>query len=71
MTRIARLRATPATVPHEAPLRHGNGVHRGRFVRTPVEVETDDRDLGWPGWNPRVPNADGADPAAVAVRSRR
>lgn len=46
MTRIARIRATPVTVPLEAPLRHSNGAHWGRFVRTLVEVETDDGYLG-------------------------
>ena len=40
-TTIARIRATPVTVPLEAPLRHSNGAHWGRFVRTIVEVETD------------------------------
>ena len=42
MTAIARIRATPVTVPLEAPLLHSNGAHWGRFVRTLVEVETDD-----------------------------
>ena len=46
MTRIARIRATPVTVPLEAPLRHSNGAHWGRFVRTLVEVESDDGYLG-------------------------
>jgi glucarate dehydratase len=46
MTRIARIRATPVTVPLRAPLRHSNGVHWGRFVRTLVEVETDDGYVG-------------------------
>ena len=46
MTRIARIRATPVTVPLEAPLRHSNGAHWGRFVRTLVEVETDDGYVG-------------------------
>lgn len=46
MTRIARIRATPVTVPLEAPLRHSNGAHWGRFVRTLVEVETDDGFVG-------------------------
>jgi glucarate dehydratase len=46
MTRIARIRATPVTVPLQAPLRHSNGAHWGRFVRTLVEVETDDGYLG-------------------------
>lgn len=39
--RIADIRATTVTVPLEAPLRHSNGAHWGRFVRTIVEVETD------------------------------
>lgn len=40
--KITDIRATPVTVPLEAPLRHANGCHWGRFVRTIVEVETDD-----------------------------
>jgi glucarate dehydratase len=44
--RIADFRATPVTVPLEAPLRHANGCHWGRFVRTIVEVETDDGLVG-------------------------
>lgn len=43
---IADIRATTVTVPLEAPLRHSNGAHWGRFVRTIVEVETDDGYLG-------------------------
>src|SRR5687767_2492983 len=39
--RIIDLRATTVTVPLVAPLRHSNGCHWGRFVRTIVEVETD------------------------------
>ena len=39
--RITALRATTVTVPLEAPLRHANGCHWGRFVRTIVEVDTD------------------------------
>ena len=38
---ISDIRATTVTVPLEAPLRHANGCHWGRFVRTIVEVETD------------------------------
>src|SRR5699024_3167686 len=37
--RIARPRATTAAVPLEAPLRHSNGAHWGRFVRTIAEGE--------------------------------
>ncbi|WP_188456262.1 enolase C-terminal domain-like protein [Virgibacillus oceani] len=40
--RITRIKPTTVTVPLEAPLRHSNGVHWGRFVRTIVEVETDE-----------------------------
>jgi len=44
--RITDIRATPVTVPLEAPLRHANGCHWGRFVRTIVEVETDEGIVG-------------------------
>src|SRR5580765_8204358 len=44
--KITDIRATTVTVPLEAPLRHANGVHWGRFVRTIVEVETDDGLIG-------------------------
>ena len=40
------LRATTVTVPLEAPLRHANGCHWGRFVRKIVEVETDEGLVG-------------------------
>jgi glucarate dehydratase len=43
---IRDLRATPVSVPLEAPLRHANGCHWGRFVRTIVEVETGDGLVG-------------------------
>jgi glucarate dehydratase len=45
-TTISAIRATPVTVPLEAPLRHSNGAHWGRFVRTVVEVETSDGYVG-------------------------
>ena len=44
--KIADLRATTVTIPIEAPLRHANGCHWGRFVRTIVEVETDEGLIG-------------------------
>ena len=44
--RISDIRATTVTVPLEAPLRHANGCHWGRFVRTIVEVETDSGIIG-------------------------
>jgi glucarate dehydratase len=40
--KITDIRPTTVTVPLEAPLRHANGVHWGRFVRTIVEVDTDE-----------------------------
>jgi glucarate dehydratase len=39
--KIKDIRATTVTVPLAAPLRHANGCHWGRFVRTIVEVEAD------------------------------
>jgi glucarate dehydratase len=44
--KITDLRATTVTVPIEAPLRHANGCHWGRFVRTIVEIETDEGLIG-------------------------
>jgi len=44
--KISDIRATTVTVPIEAPLRHANGCHWGRFVRTIVEVETDEGLIG-------------------------
>ena len=44
--KITDIRATTVIVPLEAPLRHANGCHWGRFVRTIVEVETDNGLIG-------------------------
>ncbi len=44
--KIKDIRATTVSVPLEAPLRHANGCHWGRFVRTIVEVETDNGLVG-------------------------
>lgn len=44
--KIVDIRATTVAIPLEAPLRHSNGGHWGRFVRTIVEVETDDGLVG-------------------------
>jgi glucarate dehydratase len=44
--KITDIRATTVTVPLEAPLLHANGAHWGRFVRTIVEVETDEGLIG-------------------------
>ena len=40
--KITDIKATTVTVPLDAPLRHANGCHWGRFVRTIIEVETDE-----------------------------
>lgn len=44
--RIVDIRPTTVTVPLEAPLRHSNGAHWGRFVRTIVEVEANNGLVG-------------------------
>src|SRR4051794_9633187 len=44
--KIVDIRATTVTVPLESPLRHANGCHWGRFVRTIVEVEADNGLVG-------------------------
>ena len=44
--KITDIRATTVTVPLEAPLRHAAGAHWGRFVRTIVEIETDEGIVG-------------------------
>jgi len=44
--KIVDIRPTTVTVPLEAPLRHSNGEHWGRFVRTIIEVETDEGLIG-------------------------
>ncbi|WP_213452183.1 enolase C-terminal domain-like protein [Rhizomonospora bruguierae] len=44
--KIVDIRATTVAIPLEAPLRHANGGHWGRFVRTIVEVVTDEGLVG-------------------------
>ena len=44
--KIVDIRATTVAVPLEAPLRHASGAHWGRFIRTIVEIETDDGIIG-------------------------
>src|SRR6266480_3265608 len=44
--KITDLRATTVSVPLEASLRHANGCHWGRFVRTVVELEADNGLVG-------------------------
>jgi glucarate dehydratase len=45
--KIIDIKATTVTVPLEAPLRHAAGCHWGRFVRTIIEVETDEGITGF------------------------
>lgn len=45
--KITNLKATTVTLPLESPLRHSNGAHWGRFVRTILEVETDEGITGY------------------------
>ena len=45
--KITDIKATTVTVPLEAPLRHSAGCHWGRFVRTIVELHTDEGLVGW------------------------
>jgi glucarate dehydratase len=40
--KITDIRATTVAVPLEASLRYCNGIHPGRFIRTLVEVDTDE-----------------------------
>jgi len=44
--KITDIKPTTVSVPLEAPLRHASGCHWGRFVRTIVEVETDEGIVG-------------------------
>lgn len=44
--KITGIRPTTVAIPLEAPLRHANGGHWGRFVRTIVEVDTDEGLVG-------------------------
>ena len=47
MSTIADIKATTVAVPLEAPLRHANGTHWGRFVRTIIEVIDTEGRSGW------------------------
>ncbi len=45
--KITSVSATTVSVPLEAPIRHANGAHWGRFLRTVVRVDTDEGITGW------------------------
>jgi len=63
--RITDVRATSVTVPLEAPLRHANGCHWGRFVRTIIELETD---TGLVGLGEMGGGGEAAEGAILALR---
>ena len=44
--KITDIKATTVAVPLEAPIRHANGCHWGRFIRTIVQVYTDEGIVG-------------------------
>ncbi len=70
--KITDLRATTVTMPLEAPLRHSNGAHWGRFVRTIVEIETDEglTGVGEMGGGGQSAEAAIAGPEALSPRPR-
>jgi glucarate dehydratase len=43
---IRDIRATTVAMPLEAPIRHASGAHWGKFIRTLVEIETEDGLIG-------------------------
>lgn len=64
--RISDIKATTVTVPLEAPLRHSAGTHWGRFVRTIVQVYTDD---GLVGVGEMGGGGESAEAAILAMKS--
>ena len=63
---ISDIRATSVAVPLEAPIRHAHGAHWGRFVRTIVEVETDE---GLVGLGEMGGGGESAEAAVAAMKS--
>jgi glucarate dehydratase len=63
--KIVDIVPTTVTVPLEAPIRHSNGAHWGRFVRTVVEVRTD---AGWSGWGEMGGGGESAEAAFRALK---
>ncbi len=64
--KITDIKATTITIPLEAPLRHAAGCHWGRFVRTIIEVETDE---GITGLGEMGGGGESAEAAFRAMRS--
>ena len=66
MSTIADIRATTVAVPLEAPLRHANGTHWGRFVRTIIEIIDTD---GQSGWGEMGGGGESAEQAVLSLKS--
>ncbi|GGI98399.1 mandelate racemase [Alicyclobacillus cellulosilyticus] len=64
--RITDIRATTVAVPLYGQLRHSNGAHWGRFIRTIVEVETDE---GLVGLGELGGGGESAEAAVTALKS--
>ncbi len=64
--KITDIIATTVTVPLEAPIRHSNGCHWGRFVRTIVELKTDE---GISGFGEMGGGGESAEAAFQGLRS--
>jgi glucarate dehydratase len=66
MSTIADFRVTTVAVPLEAPLRHANGTHWGRFVRTIIEIIDTD---GLSGWGEMGGGGESAEQAVLSLKS--
>lgn len=65
MSSIADIRVATVAVPLEAPLRHANGTHWGRFVRTVIElIDTEGRS----GWGEMGGGGESAENAVLALK---
>lgn len=65
MSTIADIRVATVAVPLEAPLRHANGTHWGRFVRTVIElIDTEGRS----GWGEMGGGGESAENAVLALK---
>lgn len=63
--KIVDIKATTVAVPLEAPIRHANGVHWGRFVRTIVEVIADN---GLSGFGEMGGSGDSSEVAIISLK---
>ena len=65
MNPIADIKVATVAVPLEAPLRHANGTHWGRFVRTIIEVIDAE---GRSGWGEMGGGGESAESAVLALK---